>query len=117
MSDGSEYIPPEDMLIAVHVEQRGKERYGIVPSAADVAEMERQILEGRGVFVAHKPESKKCRVWLVWWPEAKRIVPVYYHKRRIKTVLPSYSVEHLIQAIRERIPVPSHPHDREGAER
>lgn len=111
MSDGSEYIPPEDMLIAVHVEQRGKERYGIVPSAADVAEMERQILEGRGVFVAHKPESKKCRVWLVWWPEAKRIVPVYYHKRRIKTVLPTHSVGKLMNTMRARHLPSQEPHD------
>lgn len=114
MNDLPGYIPPIEMLEAVHVEQRAKERYGAVLTEDDIANMKRQIRDGRGFFVSRKNRGRHVKVWLVWWESAQRIVPVYSHDGKITSVLPTQAAAQLIEKIeRNRSPVPSHPYSRE----
>ena len=78
-----------DELVAIHVEQRAKERYGVVLSDSDRADMVDQVKNGRGLFFKKKAGSSKVSIWLVWWKEANRIVPIYYKNSRVLTVLPT----------------------------
>ncbi|MCB5201916.1 hypothetical protein LH464_05410 [Neorhizobium sp. T786] len=78
-----------DELIAIHAEQRAKERYGIELSDADRADMIAQVKDGRGLFFKKKEGSSKVSIWLVWWAAASRIVPIYYKTGRVLTVLPT----------------------------
>lgn len=95
--------PPQEMLDAVHVEQRARERYSMNITEQDRAEMKRQVREGRGVFLSRKTGSRHVKVWLVWWPSAQRIVPIYYHEGRIKSVLPPRSAQQLIEGLERSI--------------
>lgn len=78
-----------DELVAIHAEQRAKERYGVELSDANRADMVSQVKDGRGLFFKKKEGSSKVSIWLVWWPAASRIVPIYYKAGRILTVLPT----------------------------
>lgn len=78
-----------DELVAIHAEQRAKERYGIELSEADREDMVSQIKGGRGLFFKKKDGSSKVSICLVWWHAAARIVPVYYKAGRVLTVLPA----------------------------
>lgn len=78
-----------DELVAIHAEQRAKERYGIDLSDADRADMVSQVKDGRGLFFKKKTGSAKVSIWLVWWAGASRIVPIYYKSGRVLTVLPT----------------------------
>lgn len=87
--------PPVDMLIDAHAEQRAKERFGDTLSDADKVDMIDQIRSARGIFVASKPNSRKVKIWLVWWRSSSRIVPVYFKDGKILSVLPLNSVASL----------------------
>lgn len=78
-----------DELIAIHAEQRAKERYGVELCEADRADMVAQVKDGRGLFFKKKEGSSKVSIWLVWWAAASRIVPIYYKTGRVLTVLPT----------------------------
>lgn len=90
--ESADYLPPIDMLEAAHVEQRAKERFGANLSGDDRASMKAQIQECRAIFVTGKTGNRRVKVWLVWWESAQRIVPIYYHEGRIKSVLPASAV-------------------------
>lgn len=77
-----------DELVAIHAEQRAKERYSIVLSDADRLSMVEQVQSGRGLFFKKKSGSAKVSIWLVWWQTAQRIVPIYYKSGRVLTILP-----------------------------
>lgn len=78
-----------DLARAGHAEHRARQRYGGADlTEDDRAEMVAQIAEQRGQHLT--PLMGTHSLWLVWWPSARRIVPVVYAKKRkqILTVLP-----------------------------
>ncbi|HTO29612.1 MAG TPA: hypothetical protein VL202_00310 [Pararhizobium sp.] len=78
-----------DELVAIHAEQRAKERYAIKLSEIDREQMVDQVKSARGLFFKKKDGSSKVSIWLVWWTAAARIVPIYYKSGRVLTVLPT----------------------------
>lgn len=76
------------LLRRVHTQQRALERYGTELTDDDYDEMCAQCQEDRGVCLGRKPGRKKMKVWIVWWPSARRVVPVYYCKGTVASVLP-----------------------------
>lgn len=78
-----------DELVAIHAEQRAKERYGVELTDVDRMDMVSQVKDGRGLFFKKKDGSSKVSIWLVWWSAASRIVPIYYKAGRVLTVLPT----------------------------
>jgi hypothetical protein len=90
--------PPIDFLIDAHAEQRAKERYGVALSDNDRVSMLRQISEDRAVFLTSAASNKKLKIFLVWWPSAERIVPVYYKRGKIESVLPGNVVHNAVEA-------------------
>ena len=83
---------PDDnvFLDRVHTQQRAKERFGVVLSDEDYIAMRRQCQSQRGICIGRK--NALVKIWLVWWPSAEKIVPVYYGRGRIMSVLPTQIV-------------------------
>jgi hypothetical protein len=92
-------LPPSDMLHDAHSEQRAMERYGVAFTENDRLDIRSQIRENRAIFVSGKTGSSHVKVWLVWWHSAQRIVPVYYHEGRIKSVLPTAALQNLFERL------------------
>ncbi|MDH6265502.1 hypothetical protein M2360_000892 [Rhizobium sp. SG_E_25_P2] len=100
MSQLDDFSAPDvELLDAAHCLQRARERYGFLITDDDLAAMRQQIIEGRAIFISAKPGRKKLKMWMVWWPSARRIVPIYFRNGSIKTILPQRSVEKIVMEL------------------
>lgn len=78
-----------------HARERARERYGLELTDADYCDMRQQCRDERGVCIGRKTGST-VKIWLVWWSAARRVVPVYYLKGSILSVLPIQAIERLV---------------------
>jgi len=74
--------------LRAHARERALERYGVVLTDDAMRDMRAQIRSGQAKVVQMR--SKTFGIFLVYWADADRDVPVFYHgaRRQIVSVLP-----------------------------